>query len=54
MECSMTAFLMRINQKDYAFMMKCLNWAISHDDGVDNILYDMPQPKNIDPSTNIQ
>ena len=50
----MTPFLMRINQKDYKFMMKCLNWAITHDDGADRVLYDLPEPNNIDSSGNIQ
>ena len=35
-------------KKDYTFMMKCLNWAITHDDGADKLLYDIPQPKPID------
>jgi hypothetical protein len=47
--CLMTPFVMRINQRDYSFIMKLLNWSIIHDDGVDRLLYDMPdqlpQPK---------
>jgi DNA-directed RNA polymerase subunit L len=38
----MTPFVMRINQQDYSFLMKCLNWAITHDDGVETVLYDIP------------
>ena len=54
-ECGMTPFLMRINQKDYGFLMKCLNCSISHDDGVDNILYDMPnqQPQATESNTEL-
>lgn len=41
--CSLTPFVMRINQKDYSFVMKVLNWSITHDDGVDTILYNIPE-----------
>jgi hypothetical protein len=40
----MTPFFMRMNQDDYSFIMKCLNWAIIHNDGLDNYLFDMPVP----------
>lgn len=50
----MTPFVMRINQRDYSFLMKCLNWAVTHDDGVESILYDMPhQPKQNEASKNL-
>ena len=42
-KCSLTPFVMRINQKDYSFVMKVLNWSITHDDGVDTILYNIPE-----------
>lgn len=38
----MSAFFMRLSQKDYSFIMKCLNWCITHDDGVEQILFDIP------------
>lgn len=41
-ECGMTPFVMRINQRDYSFLMKCLNWSITHDDGTESLLYDIP------------
>ena len=45
-QCNMTPFVMRINQRDYSFLMKCLNWSVTHDDGADSVLYDLPnQPK---------
>lgn len=37
----MTQFFMRINHDDYNFIMKCLNWSISHNDGVEEELYDI-------------
>lgn len=43
--CSTTPFLMRINQRDYSFIMKCLNWSITHNDGCDDLLYDVKQEK---------
>ncbi len=33
--CKMTPFFMRMNHDDYNFIMKCLNWSISHNDGVE-------------------
>lgn len=49
----MSAFFMRLSQKDYSFIMKCLNWCITHDDGVDDILFDMPdQVKALDENMN--
>lgn len=30
----MTPFFMRLNHDDYNFIMKCLSWAITHDDGL--------------------
>lgn len=33
---------MRMNHDDYNFVMKCLNWGITHDDGLENILFDIP------------
>lgn len=42
----MTKFVMRINQRDYSFLMKCLNWSVTHDDGVDTLLYDIPNQGN--------
>ena len=50
----MTPFLMRFNQHDYSFMMKCLNWAISHDDGLENLLYDIPQLPSSSPSVEVK
>lgn len=41
-ECSMTPFFMRLNHDDYNFIMKCLNWAITHDDGLEGQLFDIP------------
>jgi hypothetical protein len=38
----MTPFFMRINHDDYSFLMKCLNWAITYNDGLDNELFDLP------------
>lgn len=32
---------MRMNHDDYNFIMKCLNWSISHNDGVEEELYDI-------------
>lgn len=43
LSCSLTPFYMRLNQNDYNFIMKCLNWGITHNDGLDNILYDIPE-----------
>ena len=37
----MTQFFMRMNHDDYNFIMKCLNWSISHNDGVEEELYDI-------------
>lgn len=49
----MTPFVMRINQRDYSFLMKCLNWAVTHDDGVEPLLYDIPnQPKQNEANKN--
>jgi len=39
----MTPFFMRINHDDFNFMMKCLNWNITHNDGADDILFDIPK-----------
>lgn len=44
----MTPFFMGLSQKDYNFIMKCLNWSITHEDGTENILYDIPQNKIVE------
>lgn len=41
--CNMTPFFMTINHDDYNFIMKCLNWAITYNDGLDDILFDIPR-----------
>jgi hypothetical protein len=38
----MTPFFMRMNHDDYSFIMKCLNWGITHNDGLENDLFDIP------------
>lgn len=40
--CTMTPFYMSINHHDYSFIMKCLNWAISYNDGLDALLFNPP------------
>lgn len=45
--CSMTPFSMCLNHHDYGFIMKCLNWAISHNDGLDNDLFDPPPQQKV-------
>lgn len=40
----MTAFFMRLNHDDYSFIMKCLNWGVTHNDGLDSELFDIPAP----------
>ena len=47
-ECRMTPFFMGLSKKDYNFIMKCLNWSITHEDGTENILYDIPQNKIVE------
>lgn len=42
-ECNLTSFFMRINHNDYNFIMKCLNWSITHNDGADRLMFDIPQ-----------
>ena len=39
--CSMTPFFMRLNHDDYSFIMKCLNWGITHDDGLETQLFNV-------------
>ena len=46
-QCSMTPFFLRLNHDDYNFIMKCLNWAITHDDGLENLLFDLPAQQDI-------
>jgi hypothetical protein len=43
---------MRINHDDFNFMMKCLNWNVTHNDGADDFLFDMPKP--IQPTDQLQ
>ena len=38
----MTPFFMRMNHDDYSFIMKCLNWSITHNDGAEYILFGQP------------
>lgn len=35
---------MRLNHDDYSFIMKCLNWGVTHNDGLENELFDIPAP----------
>lgn len=42
LHCSMTPFFLRMNHDDYNFIMKCLNWGITHDDGLESVLFDIP------------
>lgn len=44
-ECKMSSFFMRINHDDYNFIMKCLNWAVTHNDGLENELFDIVENK---------
>lgn len=43
--CLLSPFFMRINRDDFNFIMKCLNWNITHNDGADDILFDIPKQK---------
>lgn len=52
-KCTMTPFFMNINHHDYSFIMKCLNWAISYNDGLDTVLFD-PPPNAPSPPTDPQ
>lgn len=47
-ECRMTPFFMGLSQKDYNFIMKCLNWSITHDDGAQNMLYTIPENNKVE------
>ena len=40
--CNLSPFVFKINHDDYNFIMKCLNWSITHDDGLDGLLFDIP------------
>lgn len=40
--CSMSAFLMKISHDDYNFMMKCLFWNIAYDDNADGYMFNGP------------
>lgn len=42
LKCHLSPFVLKINHDDYNFIMKCLNWSITHDDGLESILFDLP------------
>ena len=42
----MTPFFIRLNHHDYNFIMRCLNCAITHNDGLDSVLFDLPNQPN--------
>lgn len=48
-ECSLSAFFIRLNHEEYNFVMKCVAWNVSYDDRAELILYDVPVKVGKDP-----